>query len=110
MIIIGLILLIISYFILDYEKTEKTKLRKIKEYSNFSTEVFNWHNEITDDKAREALLIYHLQEILTGLEDEIKKYERIPEFRNHIETKWGHHIPSLKKEIRDRKIKSILND
>jgi hypothetical protein len=64
--IIGIIGIILLYFILDFEKTK--------------------------------------------LEDEIKKYERIPEFRNHIEMKWGNHIPSLKKEIRDRKIKSILND
>jgi hypothetical protein len=103
-----LLAIITAYSILN---SHKSKEKKIKEYNLFCNKVFYWAIEIDDSKTRESLLVYHLSSILSnGVEDTVDKWKRIPEFREHIEMKWGHHIPSLKKEIRDKKIKSILND
>lgn len=99
-----------TFFILKIINIERDK-KKISEYHDFSRQVFIWFREIENLDKRGDFLIYHIEQIQSnGIEDTIEKCDRIPEFKRHIEDKWSDIIPSLKVEIRDRKIKSILND
>ena len=104
------ILLGCTFLILKLINIERDK-KKISEYHEFSSKIFRWLREIENLDKRGEFLIYHIEQIQSnGVEDTIEKWHRIPVFKRHIEDKWSDIIPSLKVEIRDRKIKSILND
>lgn len=80
------------------------------EYHEFSMKVLGWSREIKNLDKRSELLYYHITYIFTSHPEDIKvKWKKIPEFQKYIEDTWGGDIPSLKKQIRDRKISSILN-
>ena len=85
------------------------KQKILEEYHEFSMQVLDWSKEIKDINKSSELLYYHITYISTSsLEEAIIKSKKIPEFRKYIEDTWGQDIPSLKNQIRDRKINSIL--
>jgi hypothetical protein len=85
------------------------KQKILEEYHEFSMQVLDWSKEIKELNRGYELLHYHINYISTSsLEEALIKWKKIPKFRKHIEDTWGQDIPSLKKQIRDKKINSIL--
>lgn len=84
-------------------------IKRLEEYYDFSMQVFEWIKEIKDPNKRSDLLLYHITYISSdSVEDSVIKSKKIDEFKSHIERNWGYDISSLKLEIRERKIDSIL--
>lgn len=81
-----------------------------RKYCDFTSQCFNWMDEMTNKSKQQEFLTYYLENISTGVDKrDIKdKSSRIYQYENHIIEKWGDEIPSLRVEIRDRKIKQIL--
>ena len=92
-------------------KIHKKREKILKEYHDFSMQVFDWIKEIKDPDKVNEILSYHISEISTSsLEDGLIKWKRISEFKTYILEHWGQDIPSLKQQIRDEKINSILDN
>lgn len=88
---------------------KKTK-KKLDDYSDFNEQVMSWVKEMTDYDKRSELMIYHIQNISGGsLEDTLEKASKIDEYKKYIEETWGEYIPSLKQQIRDKKIDMLLS-
>jgi len=81
-----------------------------RKYSDFMSQCFNWMDEMTNKSKQQEFLTYYLENISAGTkkDDIIDKSSKIYQYENHIIEKWGDEIPSLRVEIRDRKIKQIL--
>jgi late competence protein required for DNA uptake (superfamily II DNA/RNA helicase) len=98
------------YRMIKTNKIHKKRLKMLKEYHNFSMQVFDWIKEIKNTDKVNEVLSYHIDEIFSSSpEDRLRKWEKISEFKNYIVEHWGQYIPSLKQQIRDEKIDSILD-
>lgn len=108
-IIIPLIFIHFLYILVKHHIGLLRQQKILDEYHEFSMKVLDWSKEIKDFNKSSELLYYHITYISTAHLEEVKlKWEKIPEFQKYIEDNWGQDIPSLKKQIRDRKINSIL--
>jgi hypothetical protein len=73
------------------------------------SETLKWADEIKDSNVKNEYLIFcvgSLQSISRSL-DEAMKFD-IDAHRQEIIRKYANHIPSLKQEVRDEKLKQIL--
>ena len=73
------------------------------------SETLKWGEEITDPTVKNEYLLFcvkSLESINKGI-DETIKFD-IEAHRKEIIRKYANHIPSLKQEVRDMKLKQIL--
>ena len=76
--------------------------------------MLSWVDEITDYKIKSEYLIYCSNLVSLNYDVVVKDYldgedDKIEEVKEEIFMRFGNHIPSLKKEFRDKKLSVILS-
>lgn len=85
------------------------RLSKMKRMRELMSDTLKWAEEITDPEVKNEYLkfcVSNLQSISKSL-DEAVKFD-VEGHRNEIIRKYANHIPSLKQEVRDMKLKQLL--
>jgi len=104
-------LIIISFVIINMIKfmfKSNSDLKRIKDWSDFNAEKLSYVDEISDDKKREYIE-WCLSTTLGNINDigSVKKLN-IDKMRKELIDKFGEHIPSLRREIRNNRLNEIL--
>lgn len=85
------------------------RISKMKRMRDLISDTLKWAEEITDPEVKNEYLIFcvgNLQSISKSL-NEVIKFD-VEGHRNEIIRKYANHIPSLKQEVRDMKLKQLL--
>lgn len=87
----------------------RRRISKMEKMRNFLSETVTWAEEISDPNIKNEYLRFcvdNLKKVSKSV-DEAVKFD-IESHRQEIIRKYSNHIPSLKQEVRDMKIKQIL--
>lgn len=106
---IEFLLLVLPFILLILKIRESLKFKKVFKWTSFLSNIRKQVENIKDTSIRTEILMY-LVEIQGkySLEEMVQNSKKIDYFKNEICSKWGNHLPELKSEIRDKKLKEIL--
>ena len=113
----SIILIFLSFITFNFIRSivvYRKRMRRLNDYSDFNKEVLSWVEEITDIAIRSQYLNYCSTLITLNYDETIRSYldgdnDKIQEIKEEIFMRFGNHIPSLKKEFRDKKLNEILS-
>lgn len=100
------------HFVISYKRNKRYK--KLNQWTKFHEQVIEWSKEIRDDSVRSSYVNECVNNlILVNNDSIIDKYHIIDKWdidfdKEEIDKKWGQHIPSLRQEIREKKLSKIL--
>jgi hypothetical protein len=111
-IILGFLIFITWRFAVSLRVYHKRR-KRLDEFSKFNKILLYWVDEITDHKVKNEYLIYcsylislDYDKVMHDLDVDDDKIEEI---KMNIFHRFGNHIPTLKKEFRDKRINDILS-
>lgn len=94
----------------------RRSMKKLNQWSDFNNTLMSWGEEIQDNDIKYEFMMYcldNLTEQHIALRDSDVNSEYINNFdieseKIKIFNKWGQHIPSLRAEIRNKRINQII--
>lgn len=109
--IIGLISLVIGSLIrvIIVGLISRRRIAKMEKMRNFLSDTVTWAKEISDLNIKSEYLRFcmdNLKKVSKSVDGAVKF--DIDSYRKEIIRKYSNHIPSLKQEVRDMKLKQIL--
>lgn len=109
-----LIILLLNFNFIKDHLAYKRRMRKLKQWSQFHEQLMEWSKEIVDVDIRSKFINHCINKLInTNVDKELIDLINILDIdkeKQKIYTKWGKYIPSLTKEIRDKKLIQILNE
>ena len=107
-IVFSFIAILIWGFIRD-TRIHNKRMSKLEQWSKFNSQLSEWSKEIVDisiqsEYVNDCMLI--LNEVSSSNISFLDSWD-IDEEKKKVCEKWGYHIPSLLKEIREKKLKEI---
>lgn len=113
----SVILIFLSFITFNFIRSivvYRKRMKRLNDFSDFNKTVFSWIEEITDVSVRTQYLNYCSMLITLNYDETIRNYldgdnDKIQEIKEEIFMRFGSHIPSLKKEFRDKKLNEILS-
>lgn len=84
---------------------------RFNQWMDFSDQMFIWYEEIPyeNQDVKKDFLNYMGKFANLGLDEKKKLWRHIPQVKAHIYQTYSQHIPSIKKDIRRKKLKSLIN-
>ena len=84
--------------------------KRMDEYSQFNYQMLAWADEITDMSVRTDYLVFCVEEFTLKSCDFNSKIQNrdLVKLKNEIIEKYSNHIPSLKQEVREKKLNKLL--
>ena len=109
-----LVILLLTFNSIKDHLAYKRRMRKLKQWSQFHEQLMEWSKEIVDVDIRSKFINECINKLInTNVDKELIDLIDILDIdkeKQKIYTKWGKYIPSLTKEIRDKKLVQILNE
>ena len=92
----------------------KKRMKRLNQWSQFHEQLMEWSKEIVDEDVRLDFINKCAKELINYSNHKLK-VNILDDWNTDAEklkiyTKWGKYIPSLTKEIRDKKLVQILNE
>lgn len=97
-----------AYVFFNVFLTHYRDRRKLNRWSEFNTKLISWAEEIEDPKVRGEYLMYATDFVYGGLNEALNSENKIKNYTETIYTRFGNHIPSLKQEMRNSKLKGLV--
>ena len=95
----------IIFFIKD-EFNHRRRMKNIKSWTEFNEQLIKWSMEIEDDNTRMLFMRVVGSEFI-GIPDKDKLVMDLESEKVKIAQKWGKHIPSLLREVREKRLNEI---
>lgn len=93
-------------FVISYKRNKRYK--KLNQFTEFHEQVIEWSKEIKDYSVRSSYVNECVNNLITPSEGFNGSDSIIDKYKEEIDKKWGQHIPSLRQEIREKKLNKIL--
>lgn len=92
-------------------KKFKSNSKKLDEWSEFNRKLLSWGDEIVDKSIKQQYLEFCIDKIMGVKNLDITTITNmdIDNLKQEVIRRYSNHIPSLKQELRERKINKILN-
>lgn len=89
----------------------KSNSKKIDEWSEFNRKLLAWGDEIVDKSVKQKYLEFCIEKVMSvkNLDITLITNMDLDNLKQEVIRKYSNHIPSLKQELRERKINKILN-
>ncbi len=97
-----------AYVFFSVFLTHYRNKRRLDNWSEFNQKLIEWAKEIQDTRVRMQYMDYATTFVMGGLDEALNSEYKIKEYRETIYTKFGSHIPSLKSELRNRKLEKLV--
>ena len=112
-IILGFAIFTIWQFTVSLRTFHKRR-KRLDTFSEFNKKVLSWVEEIKDNQVKNDYLMYCSNMVSLNYDKVIHEYldgddDKIEEIKMDIFHRFGDHIPTLKKEFRDKRLERILS-
>lgn len=109
LLILGLVSFFVGKAIYDIKK-ETNKYKAVSAYSKFFNGLLEYADGIIDISIRSEYMIFLLNMPMTLEVSNSDKdiYLLIDAYKQEINSRFGNHIPSIKKEIRNKRLEKLL--
>jgi len=112
--IVFLMIILLSFIIYRFVKDNRLynkRMRKLDQWKIFHEQLVEWSKEIVDSKTKQKFIDECLNKLIergnNGINGSLDDWN-VEEEKREVYMKWGKHIPSLIREVRENRLNKIL--
>jgi hypothetical protein len=105
-----LVIVALFWKFIKENRVYRNHIKKLDQWSKFNDQLMEWSVEIVDVEVRVNFINHCADKLVRDSKggDNMLDTWSLEEEKQKICKEWGHHIPSLLQEMRDRKLNKIL--